>query len=82
VQALWGLRNGLERWYDVLAVWREWADHVEGHGIECGHYLAEEAPNETFSALQAFLEKSFRTDASNVSRTLKSTPTLRLVPKG
>lgn len=59
VQALWGLKNGLERWYDVLAVWRDWADHVEGHGIDCGHYLAEEAPEETLAALEPFLAKAY-----------------------
>lgn len=61
VQALWGLSNGLERWYDVLAVWRDWADQVEGHGIACGHYLAEEAPEETLAALLPFLRSAFRT---------------------
>jgi haloacetate dehalogenase len=60
VQALWGLKNGLERWYDVLAVWRDWAGHAEGHGIDCGHYLAEEAPEETLAALQPFLAKAFK----------------------
>ncbi|MFL5201992.1 MAG: alpha/beta fold hydrolase, partial [Microvirga sp.] len=60
VQALWGLKNGLDRWYDVLAVWRDWADHVEGHGIDCGHYLAEEAPEATLAALQPFLAKAFK----------------------
>ncbi len=60
VQALWGLRNGLEQWYDVLSVWRDWADHVEGHGIDCGHYLAEEAPEETLAALESFLATAFR----------------------
>jgi haloacetate dehalogenase len=59
VLALWGLQNGLERWYDVLAVWREWADRVEGGGIECGHYLAEEAPDETLAALEPFLQRAF-----------------------
>ncbi|MBZ6078347.1 alpha/beta fold hydrolase [Microvirga puerhi] len=60
VQALWGLKNGLERWYDVLAVWKDWAHHVEGRGIDCGHYLAEEAPEETLSALEPFLAKTMR----------------------
>jgi haloacetate dehalogenase len=60
VLALWGLNNGLERWYDVLAVWRDWADQVEGHGIPCGHYLAEEAPEETLAALMPFLKRAFR----------------------
>jgi haloacetate dehalogenase len=57
VQALWGAKNGLDRWYDVLAVWRDWANHVEGHRIDCGHYLAEEAPEETLAALKGFLTK-------------------------
>ncbi|WP_445503660.1 alpha/beta fold hydrolase [Microvirga sp. G4-2] len=85
VQALWGLRNGLERWYDVPAVWRDWADHVEGHGIECGHYLAEEAPEETLAALKPFLAEAFRvvSDAPDAQRQGKPdrAPTLRLVPK-
>jgi haloacetate dehalogenase len=59
VQALWGRKNGLDQWYDVPAVWRDWADHVEGHAIDCGHYLAEEAPEETLAALQPFLAKAF-----------------------
>lgn len=59
VLALWGLKNGLERWYDVCAVWRDWADDVQGHGIDCGHYLAEEAPEATLTALEPFLARAF-----------------------
>ena len=63
VLALWGLKNGLERWYDVCAVWRDWADDVQGHGIDCGHYLAEEAPEATLAALEPFLARAYgRTD--------------------
>src|SRR5438105_5857481 len=47
VLALWGARGAISRWYDVLEVWRAWADDVSGHSIDCGHYLAEEAPDET-----------------------------------
>jgi haloacetate dehalogenase len=39
---------------DVLAVWREWASDVRGHAIACGHFLAEEAPDETYAALREF----------------------------
>jgi haloacetate dehalogenase len=42
--ALWGHRGQFDAWYDVLAVWRDWADDVRGRAIDCGHYLAEEAP--------------------------------------
>ena len=41
------------------AVWRDWADRVEGHSIDCGHYLAEEAPEETLAALEPFLARAF-----------------------
>lgn len=54
VLALWGARGALPAWYDVLAVWRDWADAVQGRALPCGHHLAEEAPEETVSALQAF----------------------------
>jgi haloacetate dehalogenase len=57
MQALWGKKNRLDKWYDVLAVWREWATQVEGHAIDCGHFLAEEAPDATYDALTAFLER-------------------------
>lgn len=52
--ALWGRRGHLERWYDVLAIWRDWADDVQGRGLDCGHFLAEELPEETLQELQRF----------------------------
>ena len=54
VLALWSRRGDLETWYDVLAIWRDWADDVRGRALDCGHYLAEEAPDETYSELYAF----------------------------
>lgn len=54
VLALWARNGKLEQWYDVLAIWREWADQVGGRGLDCGHYLAEEAPMETCAELEAF----------------------------
>jgi haloacetate dehalogenase len=52
--ALWGARAQVGSWYDVLAVWREWADDVRGGPIDAGHFLAEEAPDETYAALRSF----------------------------
>ncbi|MFN0039879.1 MAG: alpha/beta fold hydrolase, partial [Burkholderiales bacterium] len=51
---LWGAKARLQQWYDTLAVWRDWATDVRGRALECGHYLAEEAPQETAAELQAF----------------------------
>jgi haloacetate dehalogenase len=58
LQVLWGKKNLLERCYDVLGVWREWAQAVEGQALDCGHYLAEEAPDATYAALKDFLDRS------------------------
>ena len=55
VLALWGGKGLVGQLYDVLAVWRDWADRVEGHAIEnSGHYIEEEAPEETYAAFHKF----------------------------
>ena len=54
VQVLWGARGALPRWYDVLAVWRDWAANVRGRGLDAGHYMPEEAPEETWTELRSF----------------------------
>ncbi|MFT6896965.1 MAG: haloacetate dehalogenase [Paraglaciecola sp.] len=41
---LWGAHGFVNRSYDVLGVWREFAEHVAGRALDCGHFLAEEAP--------------------------------------
>jgi len=58
VLALWGARWHVHDWYDVLAVWREWADDVRGRALDCGHYLPEERPDETLAELRAFFATS------------------------
>jgi haloacetate dehalogenase len=54
VLALWSGAGPVGRGYDVLGIWREWADDVRGRALECGHYLAEERPAETAAELLAF----------------------------
>ncbi len=51
---LWGDRGYVHRNYDVLAVWREWAEHVEGEALPCGHFLPEELPEVIVEKLMAF----------------------------
>ena len=53
--ALWGEKGFVGRTYDVLEVWRERAENVQGQSVPGGHFLPEEAPNETYNALRAFL---------------------------
>lgn len=52
--ALWGEQGAMHAMYNVLETWRERAADVTGRPIDCGHFLAEEAPEETAEALIAF----------------------------
>lgn len=52
--ALWGAKGVVGKTYDVLATWREKAVDVQGTALPCGHYLAEEAPDETVEELLGF----------------------------
>jgi haloacetate dehalogenase len=39
---------------DPAAIWREWPGDVRGRSIDCGHHIAEEAPEELAAHLTAF----------------------------
>ncbi|MGO1117468.1 alpha/beta fold hydrolase [Rhodovibrionaceae bacterium A322] len=55
---LWGQNGVIERCFDPLALWRDRAaGPVSGKALPCGHFLPEEAPEETLSELQCFLKK-------------------------
>jgi haloacetate dehalogenase len=55
--ALWGAAGIPSETAGPLAIWREWADNVEGQTIDSGHFLAEENPQATAAALLAFFAK-------------------------
>lgn len=52
---LWGSRGTVGRTFDVIESWRAKSDgFVDGHAIDCGHFLPEEAPEATLQALLDF----------------------------
>jgi haloacetate dehalogenase len=55
VLALWAQKGAMHRMCDVVATWRERAVNVSGKALPGGHFLPEEAPEETFAELKAFL---------------------------
>lgn len=52
--ALWGEKGLMHKTYDVLATWREKARDVRGQAVPSGHFLPEEAPEETYRAMAEF----------------------------
>lgn len=52
---LWGTRGVVGQLYRPLEVWQQYASDVRGQGIDAGHFLAEERPDDTLVALAAFL---------------------------
>jgi len=53
--ALWGGRGAVGKVVDPLAEWRLVAADVRGHAMDCGHYIAEEAPEELLAEVLPFL---------------------------
>jgi len=53
---LWGEKGVVNRLFDPIADWRAVATDVRGRSLPSGHYLAEEAPEETLAELVAFLD--------------------------
>lgn len=51
---MWSV-TGMWASYDVLEIWRERAQHVQGLALDCGHFLAEEDPERTAAELIRFL---------------------------
>jgi len=51
---LWGADGVIEQCFDALAEWRQRARDVHGQSLPGGHYLAEQLPTETTTALEAF----------------------------
>jgi haloacetate dehalogenase len=51
---LWGEKGFVNRTYDVLGVWDERAEQVEGKALDCGHFLPEEAPQTVCDELLRF----------------------------
>ena len=52
---LWGKKGKIEQWYDPLTIWQKYCDQeVRGYGVNTGHYLAEENPDEIIKSINNF----------------------------
>lgn len=54
---LWGTSGIPSETDGPLETWHAWCESAEGHGIDSGHFVAEENPQATLDALLPFLER-------------------------
>ena len=52
---LWGLKGPMGRIFDVLAIWKTKGVTVSGKGLNGGHNLQEDVPDEVLAELRPFL---------------------------
>jgi haloacetate dehalogenase len=50
---LWGEKSGFAR-ANPLALWQKWGKDVRGHAVQGGHFVPEEAPDQTVAAFMDF----------------------------
>ena len=52
---IWGARSHTGSVHrDVLGIWKGFGEDVAGGPIDCGHYVPEEAPDQTYGWLMRF----------------------------
>jgi haloacetate dehalogenase len=54
---LWGEKSHVNRSYKPIEAWKERAADVRGKMLPCGHYPAEQVPDETYAELRRFFAK-------------------------
>lgn len=57
LRVLWGKHGVVEKCFDALAEWRKVTDEkvsVDGHAVESGHYIPEQAPEDVISSIREF----------------------------
>jgi haloacetate dehalogenase len=53
---LWATGDDMEQLYgDPLPIWRDWCIDVTGRGIDGGHHLSEDSPDELAAAIASFV---------------------------
>ena len=44
IEVLWGKEGVIEKCFQPLSIWKQYAHQVQGEALPCGHYIPEECP--------------------------------------
>jgi haloacetate dehalogenase len=61
LRVLWGQHGVVGRLFEPLALWAGVARTVGGRALDCGHYVAEERPDELVDEIHEFLSTALAT---------------------
>lgn len=53
---IWGKKGVIGKHFDVKGIWKNWCKHPSFVSVLSGHFIPEEAPNETLALLNSFLD--------------------------
>jgi haloacetate dehalogenase len=53
---LWGDENPLNKGVDIVGIWKERTDNVQGHGCPSAHWLPEQIPDQVVSEIIEFID--------------------------
>lgn len=53
---MWGEAGVVARHFDVRTIWNRWCDDVRFAPMPSGHFIPEEAPEDAYCAIEAFLQ--------------------------
>ena len=54
VLVIWGKKATLEKLYNPITEWKKWANNVQGHSLNCGHFIPEEKPRQFIDSVENF----------------------------
>jgi haloacetate dehalogenase len=57
LRVLWGAHGAVARCFDVPVLWHERARRWSGRALDCGHYIAEERPQELLDEMFEFFKE-------------------------
>ncbi len=54
---IWGANSHVERHFEPMKAWRDWASDLRGKALPSGHYPAEQCPELTYDELHRFFKE-------------------------
>ena len=57
LRVLWGADGVVGRCFDVLPLWSAAAEASSGRALDCGHYIAEEAPDALLTEMFSYFKE-------------------------